>query len=137
MNTKEKKELIKKICKDCNPTKETFFAIYSAEGKGSYDAIGDMGKLREGIYEILKSGLSEDASKAGRTIAHNIISGVYDFMDSEVFNDDDDDAEDEDDDKECYDCELLRVCEEERAIAWRKKLGIPKPKKHGHKTNKK
>ena len=36
---------------------------------------------------------------------------------------------DDDDEEDCGDCELMRVCDEEKAIAYRKTHGIPRPKK--------
>ena len=39
------------------------------------------------------------------------------------------DEDDEDDAKDCENCELLKTCENEAAIKYRKEHGIPKPKK--------
>ena len=43
---------------------------------------------------------------------------------------------DDDDEEDCGDCELMKVCNEEQAIAYRKAHGIPRPKKgKGRKVN--
>lgn len=35
----------------------------------------------------------------------------------------------DDDEEDCGGCELMRVCDEDRAIEYRKAHGIPRPKK--------
>lgn len=40
------------------------------------------------------------------------------------------DEDDEDDAEDCENCELLKTCENESAIKYRKEHGIPKPKKN-------
>lgn len=43
---------------------------------------------------------------------------------------------DDNNEEDCGDCELMKVCNEEQAIAYRKAHGIPRPKKgKGHKVN--
>ena len=43
---------------------------------------------------------------------------------------------DDKDEEDCGDCELMKVCNEEQAIAYRKAHGIPRPKKgKGRKVN--
>ena len=45
-------------------------------------------------------------------------------------NDDDDNDDDNDDDEDCENCELLKTCENELAIKYRKEHHIPRPKKN-------
>jgi radical SAM protein with 4Fe4S-binding SPASM domain len=48
----------------------------------------------------------------------------------------DDNDNNVDEEEDCGDCELMKVCNGEQAIAYRKAHGIPRPKKgKGHKVN--
>ena len=54
----------------------------------------------------------------------------------EIKDFDEDDDDDDNEDEDCENCELLKTCENESAIKYRKEHGIPKPKKgKGRKVN--
>lgn len=129
MKLTEKKQLIEKVCENINPEKEGFFGILADHRKGDYYGIGSMEFVSDGIKQLLLNG-SESEDNNHRAVAMAVMRGVYaaidDGLDPDFAMFDDDDEEDDD----CYDCELLKVCGNERAIKWRTALGIPKPKNH-------
>ena len=144
--TKELEKIAQKMSND-----ETLFAIYVndkkkelsvlATGEDDEDIVctiaailetsltgnGDEGmdRVTHIILEALKL-VQTSKSIAGLKLATEMLKGVAEkagLLD--------------DDDKEgCGDCELMKVCNEEQAIAYRKAHGIPRPKKgKGHKVN--
>ena len=77
------------------------------------------------ILEALKL-VQTSKSVAGLKLATEMLKGVAEKAGL---------LEDEEEDG-CGDCELMKVCNEEQAIAYRKAHGIPRPKKgKGHKVN--
>ncbi len=78
------------------------------------------------ILEALKL-VQTSKSVAGLKLVTEVLKG---FCENAGLLDDDDDEED------CADCELMKVCNDEQAIAYRKAHGIPRPKKDkGRKVN--
>ena len=71
-------------------------------------------------------------SIAGLKLATEMLKGI---LEDELLNNDDDDEKIVED---CDGCELIKTCNEEKAIKYRKAHGIPKPKKNkkgGRKVN--
>ena len=62
-------------------------------------------------------------SIAGLKLATEMLKGI---LENELLNNDDDDEKVVED---CDGCELIKTCNEEKAIKYRKAHGIPKPKK--------
>ena len=89
----------------------------------------------QGMFEsIITDALEPDAPKHLKLMASAIIRALINVT-GEILSGDD---EDEDDDISCDECELNRVCEDEKAIAYRKANRIPRPKNsHNGKSNKK
>ena len=84
-----------------------------------------MDRVTHIILEALKL-VQTSKSIAGLKLATEMLKGVAEK--AGLLND-----EDEDD---CGNCELMRVCNEQDAIEYRKAHGIPRPKKgKGHKVN--
>ena len=153
MKTKEfnvTKEL-EKIAQKIDTTNETLFAIYVNDkkkelsvlttGENDKDIIctiaalletsltgnGDEGmdRVTHIILEALKL-VQASKSIAGLKLATEMLKGVAEKAG----------LLDDDDEEDCGDCELMKVCNEEQAIAYRKAHGIPRPKKgKGHKVN--
>jgi len=128
---------------------ETLFAIYVN------DKTSDMSILTTGegdanivctLAEILETSLTNKGDKgmdrvtkiiitalklvqgshsiAGLKLATEMLKGI---LEDELFNNDDDDEKIVED---CDGCELIKTCNEEKAIKYRKAHGIPKPKKN-------
>lgn len=91
----------------------------------------------QGMFErIIMDALEPDAPKHLKLMASAIIGAVINVTEEILFEDDED--EDEDDDISCDECELNRVCDDEKAIAYRKANRIPRPKNSRNgKSNKK
>ena len=89
----------------------------------------------QGMFErIITDALEPDAPKHLKLMASAIIGAVINATEEILFEDD----EDEDDDISCGECELNRVCNEDKAIAYRKANRIPRPKNSRNgKSNKK
>lgn len=89
----------------------------------------------QGMFErIITDALEPDAPKHLKLMASAIIGAVINVTEEILFEDD----EDEDDDISCDECELNRVCDDEKAIAYRKANRIPRPKNSRNgKSNKK
>ena len=127
---------------------ETLFAIYVN------DKTSDMSILTTGegdanivctLAEILETSLTNKGDKgmdrvtkiiitalklvqgshsiAGLKLATEMLKGI---LEDELLNNDDDDEKVVED---CDGCELIKTCNEEKAIKYRKAHGIPKPKK--------
>ena len=136
MKAKEKNQVLMNLCDEINPIDEAMLALYITRKKGSYHAKGNMNLIRTGIRDILAGGLAHDADFESRTVARAIVGAFRDVLDEGFEPDeliDDDDA----DDKGCDTCELLTVCDEPRAMEWRKKLGISKKKNHKNRSSRK
>ena len=79
----------------------------------------------QGMFEsIITDALEPDAPNHLKLMASAIIGAVINVTEEILFEDD----EDEDDDISCGECELNRVCEDNKAIAYRKANRIPRPK---------
>ena len=79
----------------------------------------------QGMFEsIITDALEPDAPKHLKLMASAIIRALINVT-GEILSGDD---EDDDDDISCDECELNRVCEDEKAIAYRKANRIPRPK---------
>lgn len=89
----------------------------------------------QGMFEsIITDALEPDAPKHLKLMASAIIRALINVT-GEILSEDD---EDEDDDISCDECELNRVCEDNKAIAYRKANRIPRPKNSRNgKSNKK
>ena len=89
----------------------------------------------QGMFErIITDALEPDAPKHLKLMASAIIGAVINVTEEILFEDD----EDEDDDISCDECELNRVCNDDKAIAYRKANRIPRPKNSRNgKSNKK
>ena len=89
----------------------------------------------QGMFErIIMDALEPDAPKHLKLMASAIIGAVINVTEEILFEDD----EDEDDDISCDECELNRVCNDDKAIAYRKANRIPRPKNSRNgKSNKK
>lgn len=81
-----------------------------------------MDRVTHIILEALKL-VQTSKSIAGLKLATEMLKGV---AEKAGLLDDDNDVDEEED---CGDCELMKVCNEELAIAYRKAHGIPRPKK--------
>jgi hypothetical protein len=82
-----------------------------------------MDRVTHIILEALKL-VQTSKSIAGLKLATEMLKGI---VEKAGLLDDEDDGVDEEED--CGDCELMKVCNEEQAIAYRKAHGIPRPKK--------
>lgn len=138
---------LERIAKNLS-NEETLFAIYVN------DKTGDLSILTTGegdanivctLAEILEMSLTNKGDKgmdrvtkiiitalklvqgshsiAGLKLATEMLKGI---LEDELLNDDDDDEKVVED---CDGCELIKTCNEEKAIKYRKAHGIPKPKK--------
>ena len=84
-----------------------------------------MDRVTHIILEALKL-VQTSKSFAGLKLATEMLKGVAEK--AGLFNDEDEEG--------CGNCELIKVCNEEQAIAYRKAHGIPRPKKgKGRKVN--
>jgi hypothetical protein len=84
-----------------------------------------MDRVTHIILEALKL-VQTSKSIAGLKLAAEMLKGVAEKAG----------LVDDKDEENCGDCELMKVCNEEQAIAYRKAHGIPRPKKgKGHKVN--
>ena len=150
MKTKEFKveSELERIAKNLS-NEETLFAIYVN------DKTGDMSILTTGegdanivcaLAEILETSLTNKGDKgmdrvtkiiitalklvqgshsiAGLKLATEMLKGI---LEDELLNNNDDDEKIVED---CDGCELIKTCNEEKAIKYRKAHGIPKPKKN-------
>lgn len=156
METKEFKveSELERIAKNLS-NEETLFAIYVN------DKTGDLSILTTGegdanivcaLAEILETSLTNKGDKgmdrvtkivitalklvqgshsiAGLKLATEMLKGI---LEDELLNNDDDNEKIVED---CDGCELIKTCNEEKAIKYRKAHGIPKPKKgKGKKVN--
>lgn len=94
----------------------------SLTGKGDEG----MDEVAHIILEALKL-VQASKSIAGLKLAAEMLKGVTEK--AGILDDDDEEG--------CGDCELMKVCNEEQAIAYRKAHGIPRPKKgKGQKSRK-
>ena len=135
---------IEKIAQKMNDNYEALFAIYVSDKKKelallttgendkniictiaailetSLTGNGDEGmdRVTHIILEALKL-VQTSKSIAGLKLATEMLKGVAEK--ARLLNDEDEDG--------CGDCELMKVCNEEQAIAYRKAHGIPRPKK--------
>ena len=82
-----------------------------------------MDRVTHIILEALKL-VQTSKSIAGLKLATEMLKGVAEK--AGLLDDDDNDVDEEED---CGDCELMKVCNNEQAIAYRKAHGIPRPKK--------
>ena len=139
---------LERIAKNLS-NEETLFAIYVN------DKTGDLSILTTGegdanivctLAEILEMSLTNKGDKgmdrvtkiiitalklvqgshsiAGLKLATEMLKGI---LEDELLNNDDDDEKVVED---CDGCELIKTCNEEKAIKYRKAHGIPKPKKN-------
>lgn len=135
---------IEKIAQKMNDNYEALFAIYVSDKKKelallttgdndqniictiaailetSLTGNGDEGmdRVTHIILDALKL-VQMSKSIAGLKLATEMLKGVAEK--ARLLNDEDEDG--------CGDCELMKVCNEEQAIAYRKAHGIPRPKK--------
>ena len=148
--TSELEKIAQKISND-----ETLFAIYVN------DKTGDLSILTTGegdanivcaLAEILETSLTNKGDKgmdrvtkiiitalklvqgshsiAGLKLATEMLKGI---LEDELLNNNDDDEKIVED---CDGCELIKTCNEEKAIKYRKAHGLPRPKKgKGKKVN--
>ena len=138
---------LERIAKNLS-NEETLFAIYVN------DKTGDLSILTTGegdanivctLAEILEMSLTNKGDEgmdrvtkivitalklvqgshsiAGLKLATEMLKGI---LENELLNNDDDDEKVVED---CDGCELIKTCNEEKAIKYRKAHGIPKPKK--------
>lgn len=119
MKAKEKVKALINICDECNPEHETLFAIYATKKKGDYFAIGDMGLIGSGIYNILKKGIAGAEEDPHTAVAWAILEALRNLQDDGIDINDLLTAFDEDESDDCLDCELFDKCQNERAKAWR------------------
>jgi nitrogen fixation-related uncharacterized protein len=112
---------------------EALFVTYAKDGELARSvAAGNVDDIQRMFERIVMDALEPDASKSQKLIASAIVGAVINVTEEILFEDD----EDEDDDISCDECELNRVCDDEKAIAYRKAHGIPRPKKgKGRKVN--
>ena len=156
MKTKEFKveSELERIAKNLS-NEETLFAIYVN------DKTGDLSILTTGegdanivcaLAEILETSLTNKGDKgmdrvtkiiitalklvqgshsiAGLKLATEMLKGI---LEDELLNNNDDDEKIVED---CDGCELIKTCNEEKAIKYRKEHGLPRPKKgNGKKVN--
>ena len=156
METKEFKveSELERIAKNLS-NEETLFAIYVN------DKTGDLSILTTGegdanivcaLAEILETSLTNKGDKgmdrvtkiiitalklvqgshsiAGLKLATEMLKGI---LEDELLNNNDDDEKIVED---CDGCELIKTCNEEKAIKYRKAHGLPRPKKgKGKKVN--
>ena len=156
MKTKEFKveSELERIAKNLS-NEETLFAIYVN------DKTGDLSILTTGegdanivcaLAEILETSLTNKGDKgmdrvtkiiitalklvqgshsiAGLKLATEMLKGI---LEDELLNNNDDDEKIVED---CDGCELIKTCNEEKAIKYRKAHGLPRPKKgNGKKVN--
>lgn len=140
---------LEKIAQKMDTTTETLFAIYVNDKKEELSILttweddkdiictiaailetsltgnGDEGmdRVTHIILEALKL-VQTSKSIAGLKLAAEMLKGVA--KKAGLLDDDDNDVNEEDD---CENCELVKVCNEESAIKYRKAHGIPRPKK--------
>ena len=150
MKTKEFKveSELERIAKNLS-NEETLFAIYVNDKTGNLSILttgeGDA-NIVCALAEILETSLTNKGDKgmdrvtkiiitalklvqgshsiAGLKLATEMLKGI---LEDELLNNDDDDIDEKED---CDGCELIKTCNEEKAIKYRKAHGIPKPKKN-------
>ena len=140
---KELESIVKNLSNE-----ETLFAIYVNDKTGDLSILttgeGDA-NIVSALAEILETSLTNKGDKgmdrvtkiiitalklvqgshsiAGLKLATEMLKGI---LEDELLNNDDDDEKVVED---CDGCELIKTCNEEKAIKYRKAHGIPKPKK--------
>ena len=138
---------LERIAKNLS-NEETLFAIYVNDKTGNLSILttgeGDA-NIVCALAEILETSLTNKGDKgmdrvtkiiitalklvqgshsiAGLKLATEMLKGI---LEDELLNNDDDDEKIVED---CDGCELIKTCNEEKAIKYRKAHGIPKPKK--------
>lgn len=114
---------------------EALFVTYAKDGELARSvAAGNVDDIQGMFERIVMDALEPDASKPQKLIASAIVGAVINVTEEILFEDD----EDEDDDISCDECELNRVCNDDKAIAYRKANRIPRPKNSRNgKSNKK
>jgi len=144
--TKELEKIAQKMSND-----ETLFAIYVNEKKKELSALTtgeDDKNVVCTIAAILETSLTGKGNEGMDRVAHiilealklvqtsNSIAGLK--LATEMLKSVAEKAGlvDDNNEEDCGDCELMKVCNEEQAIAYRKAHGIPRPKKgKGRKIN--
>ena len=149
MKTKEFKveSELERIAKNLS-NEETLFAIYVNDKTGDLSILttgeGDA-NIVSALAEILEMSLTNKGDEgmdrvtkiiitalklvqgshsiAGLKLATEMLKGI---LEDELLNNNDDDEKIVED---CDGCELIKTCNEEKAIKYRKAHGIPKPKK--------
>lgn len=116
---------------------KALFVAYAKDGELTRSvAAGNVDDIQGMFERIITDALEPDAPKNLKLMASAIIGAVINVTEEILFEDDED--EDEDDDISCDECELNRVCDDEKAIAYRKANRIPRPKNSRNgKSNKK
>lgn len=114
---------------------KALFVAYAKDGELERSVVAGSIDDIQGMFErIITDALEPDAPKHLKLMASAIIGAVINVAEEILFEDD----EDEDDDISCDECELNRVCDDEKAIAYRKANRIPRPKNSRNgKSNKK
>lgn len=114
---------------------KALFVAYAKDGELARSvAAGNVDDIQRMFERIVMDALEPDAPKPQKLIASAIVGAVISVTEEILFEDD----EDEDDDISCDECELNRVCDDDKAIAYRKANRIPRPKNSRNgKSNKK
>ena len=138
---------LERIAKNLS-NEETLFAIYVNDKTGDLSILttgeGDA-NIVSALAEILEMSLTNKGDEgmdrvtkiiitalklvqsshsiAGLKLATEMLKGI---LEDELLNNDDDDEKIVED---CDGCELIKTCNEEKAIKYRKAHGIPRPKK--------
>jgi hypothetical protein len=114
---------------------KALFVAYAKNGELVKSvAAGNIDDIQGMFERIITDALEQDAPKHLKLMASAIIGAVINATEEIFFEDD----EDEDDDISCDECELNRVCEDNKAIAYRKANRIPRHKNSRNgKSNKK
>jgi len=145
--TKELEKIAQKMNND-----ETLFAIYVNNKKGELSALttGEDDKdIVCTIAAILETSLTGKGDEGMDRVTHIILEALKLVQTSksiaglklatEMLKNAAEKAglvDDNNEEEDCGDCELMKVCNEKQAIAYRKAHGIPRPKKgKGHKIN--
>lgn len=128
----------------CNDKEGHFFYAYNSKGEeiaaGIATILSDWfddedRRARKAALGILTAihAVVEMGGDAGLAVVKAVSGGMVGNISSKLFNEDKDD--DDDDDEKCEDCSVNRTCNLPKAIQYRKKNGIPAPKK-GKKSKK-
>jgi hypothetical protein len=135
MKAKEKERLLYELMDKFNSDDEALFIIHATNNKSKHFGVGDMDLIHRGIYKVLEKGIEGKEGMSAAKLAWTILEAIRDLRDEGVDIEELLDAFDDDEDG-CGDCELMRVCNEQDAIEYRKAHGIPRPKKgKGRKVN--